>query len=180
MPWPPLQPPHVSLSSAKLKIWAGNCQAPLQLSFRGLFIKSRAASRILRGIRHSGWDLYPGISIFFGIPEEWETASPLPGRGAGLTGAVRVGGKGAAALGCSYPSSGIFPEGNRNCVFKQPVPSIVGSICSLFSITAALFLDVSLHPAGFAHAIRNPIYRSRHPCSRPSVPQKRCRSIADL
>lgn len=109
---------------------------------------------------------------FFGIPEEWETASPLPGRGAGLTGAMRVGGKGAAALGCSYPSSGIFPEGNRNCVFKQPVPSIVGSICSLFSITAPLFLDASLHPAAFAHAVRNPIHRSRHPCSRPSVPQK--------
>lgn len=64
MPWPPLQPPHVSLSSAKLKIWTGNCQAPLQLSFGGLFIKSRAASRILRSIWRSGWDLYPGISIF--------------------------------------------------------------------------------------------------------------------
>lgn len=68
-----------------------------------------------------------------------------------------MGGKGAAASGCSYPSSGIFPEGNRNHVFKQPVPSIVGSIRSLFSVQAALFLEVSLHPDGFARAVRNPI-----------------------
>lgn len=41
--------------------------------------------------------------------------------------------------------------------FKQPVSGIVGSIHSLFSVPVALFLDISLHPASFAHAVRNPI-----------------------
>lgn len=68
-----------------------------------------------------------------------------------------MGGKGAAAPGCSYPSSGIFPEGNRNRVLKQPVPSIVDSIHGLFIIPVVLFWDVSLHPASFAQAIPNPI-----------------------
>ena len=177
MPWPPLQPPPLLLGSPpplpSPKIRTGNHRAPSQLSFGGLFIESRAASGVLRGVRRSGGGLYSGISTFSAPQRGGRRRLPLPGRGAGLTGAVRVGGKGAAASGCSYPSSGIFPEGNRNRVFKQPVPSIVGSIRSLFSVPAALFLDVSLHPAGFAHAVRNPIPGHSTPVRDRASPQNR-------
>lgn len=150
--------PRVSPSSAKPQIRAGNGRAPSQPGFDQRRSRLRGFVGRVYILGFIVWDFN-----LLGSPERWEPASPPRGRGAGLAGVVPVGGKGAAAPGCSYPSSGIFPEGNRNRVLKQPVPSIVGSIRGLFSIPVVLFWDVSLHPARFAQAIPNPLPSHRSP-----------------